>query len=387
MSTATQRTPFWRDVRILRVVFQIAVVVAVGAFLIYIYDNLTANLRQQGIPTSFSFLDQPAGFRIADTDFSPANSVLNAFIAGFRNTIIVALAGCVLTLVLGTIIGIGRLSANWLVAKAAAVYVETFRNLPPLLVIIFVNTAFLVTFPAIDDASPIGGLLVLSVGDNAVASLRDGGNAGAYVIIVVLALVTGVAVRSWLGRREDRLGRPQHKSLAALALVTAVGVVGYVTLGAPVLLSHPEIEGFQINGGFSMGLPFVSVLVALVLYTASHVAEIVRGSILAVPKGQTEAARSIGLSPAQRLRYVVLPQAFRIATPPTINQFLNLTKNTSLGISVGYAEAMFVTRTTIGNGQPAVQSIVVVMGFYLVLSLAISLVSNVANRRLQLVER
>jgi general L-amino acid transport system permease protein len=387
VSTATQRTPLWRDVRVLRIAFQIAVVVAVGAFLIYIYDNLLANLRQQNIRTDFDFLEQPAGFRIQDTDFAPSDTVFNAFVAGFRNTIIVALAGCVFTLVLGTLIGIARLSGNWLVAKAAAVYVEAFRNLPPLLVIIFVNTAFLATLPAIDDTSPIGGLLVLSVGDNAVATLRDGGRAGTYVIIVALALVAALALRWLLGRREDRLGRPQHKSLVAIAIVTAAGAVGYVALGAPVVLSRPEIVGFQIEGGIAMSLPFVAVLVALVLYTASHVAEIVRGSILAVPRGQTEAARSIGLSSGQRLRYVVLPQAFRIATPPTINQFLNLSKNTSLGIAVGYAEAMFVTRTVIGNGQPAVQSILVVMAFYLALSLAISAVSNVANRRLQLVER
>lgn len=361
--------------------------VAVAAFLVYIYDNLLANLRQLDISTSFDFLEQAAGFRIQDTDFSPGETVLNAFVAGFRNTVIIALAGNVLTLILGTLIGIARLSSNWLVAKAAAVYVEVFRNIPPLLVIIFVNTALLVTLPAIDEASPLGGVLVLSVGENGVVWLRDGGGAGAYIIILATAIVAAVALRWVLGRREDRLGQPQHKSLAAAAMVTAIATAGYVALDAPVVASRPEIVGLQIEGGLSMSLPFVAVLVGLVLYTASHVAEIVRGSILAVPRGQTDAARSVGLSTTQRLRYVLLPQAFRIATPPTINQFLNLSKNTSLGIAVGYAEAMFVTRTVIGNGNPAVQSIVVVMGFYLVLSLAISLVSNIANRRLQLVER
>lgn len=387
MSAATRRTPLWRDVRVLRIAFQVAVVVAVGTFLIYIYDNLVANLRQQGISTSFDFLDQAAGFRIQDTEFAPGQTVLNAFIAGFRNTILVALAGNVLTLVLGTLIGIARLSSNWLVAKAAAVYVEAFRNIPPLLVIIFVNTALLTTLPAIDETSPLGGVLVLSVGENGVVWFRDDGGAGTYMALLALGVVAAAALRWWLGRREDLVGRPQHKSLVAVALVTVVGVAGYLALDAPVVLSRPEVVGLHIEGGVSMSLPFVAVLVGLVLYTASHVAEIVRGSILAVPRGQTDAARSVGLSTTQRLHYVVLPQAFRIATPPTINQFLNLSKNTSLGIAVGYAEAMFVTRTVIGNGNPAVQSILVVMGFYLALSLAISLVSNIANRRLQLVER
>jgi general L-amino acid transport system permease protein len=153
------------------------------------------------------------------------------------------------------------------------------------------------------------------------------------------------------------------------------------------VLSRPEVVGRSIEGGVVMGLPFVAVLVGLVLYTATHVAEIVRGSILAVPKGQTEAATAVGLTTGQRLRYVVLPQAFRVAVPPIINQFLNLTKNTSLGVAVAYAEAMYVTRAAIGNGSPAIQSILVVMGMYLVVSLAISLVANLANSRLRLVER
>jgi general L-amino acid transport system permease protein len=153
------------------------------------------------------------------------------------------------------------------------------------------------------------------------------------------------------------------------------------------VLSHPEVEGLSITGGARMGLPFVATLVGLVLYTSSHVAEIVRGSILAVPKGQTEAAGAIGLSAGQRLRHVVLPQAFRIATPPIINQCLNLTKNTSLGVAVAFAELMGVTNTVIGNGNPAIPAILVAMGLYLVVSLVISLIANIANHRLRLVER
>jgi general L-amino acid transport system permease protein len=159
-----------------------------------------------------------------------------------------------------------------------------------------------------------------------------------------------------------------------------------VILSAPVVLSHPEIDNLSVRGGARMSLPFVATLVGLVLYTASHVAEIVRGSILAVPKGQTEAASAVGLTTGQRLRHVVLPQAFRIATPPIINQCLNLTKNTSLGVAVAFSELMSVTNTVIGNGDPAIPSILVAMGMYLVVSLAISLVANTAHHRLRLVE-
>jgi general L-amino acid transport system permease protein len=199
--------------------------------------------------------------------------------------------------------------------------------------------------------------------------------------------VAAVAVGRWRASLEDRTGHPAHRWLWAGGLVAVVAIAGWFVLDAPVVLSRPEVVGRSIEGGVVMGLPFVAVLVGLVLYTATHVAEIVRGSILAVPKGQTEAATAVGLTTAQRLRYVVLPQAFRVAVPPIINQFLNLTKNTSLGVAVAYAEAMYVTRAAIGNGSPAIQSILVVMGMYLVVSLAISLVANLANRRLRLVER
>lgn len=392
MATATQRTPIWRDIRILRFVFQVVVVVAVVALGYYLYDNVRINLINRGLRTDFGWLDQAAGFRIAETDFSPNDTVRNALFAGFRNTVTVALAGIVLTLLLGTLVGIARLSSNWLLRKAAGTYVETFRNIPPLLVIIFVNTVALSTLPSIQEATTLslpfaGDVLLLSVGESGIVTPRDSGGAGTYLAVLAVALLLALGLRWLLRGREDRVGRPQHGTLAAAGLVGVVALGGYVALGGPIGLSRPEVEGFSIEGGMSMGLPFLAVLVGLVLYTATHVAEIVRGSILAVPRGQNEAARSVGLSAAQRLRYVILPQAFRIATPPTINQFLNLAKNTSLGIAVGFAEAMFVTRTAIGNGTPAVQSMLVVMGFYLVLSLSISLVSNLANRRLRLVER
>ena len=384
--TATTRPPPWRDVRILRVAFQVGAVVAVGAFLAYLYDNLTANQRALGVETSFDFLDQQAGFRIAYSDFSPSGTVLEAMLVGLRNTITVALVGIVLTLILGTLVGIARLSSNWLVRRAAGAYVEAVRNVPPLLVIIFVNSAALATLPPIDDPDRVAGVL-LTVREIGVTVPRGDGGGWIYVGLLAAALAGAVALARWRATVEERTGRPARPWLWGGGLVAVVAVGAWFALDAPVVLSRPEVVDRGIEGGVAMGLPFVAVLVGLVLYTATHVAEIVRGSILAVPKGQTEAATAVGLSTTQRLRYVVLPQAFRIAVPPTINQFLNLTKNTSLGVAVAYGEAMYVTRTVIGNGSPAIQSILVVMAMYLVVSLAISLVANLANRRLRLVER
>jgi general L-amino acid transport system permease protein len=384
--TAATRPPPWRDVRILRVAFQLGAVVAVGAFLAYLYDNLTANQRALGVETSFDFLDQQAGFRIAYSDFSPSGTVLEAMLVGLRNTITVALLGIVFTLILGTLVGIARLSSNWLVRRAAGVYVEAVRNVPPLLVIIFVNSAFLATLPPIDDPEHVAGML-LTVREIGVTVPQGDGGVWIYVALLAAALAGGVALALWRATVEERTGRPARPWLWGGGLVAVVAVGAWFVLDAPIVLSRPEVVGRSIEGGVAMGLPFVAVLVGLVLYTATHVAEIVRGSILAVHKGQTEAATAIGLSTMQRLRYVVLPQAFRIAVPPIINQCLNLTKNTSLGVAVAYGEAMYVTRTVIGNGNPAIQSILVVMAMYLVLSLAISLVANIANRRLRLVER
>jgi general L-amino acid transport system permease protein len=381
------RPPLWRDVRVRHVAFQVAVLAAVVALFAYLYDNLQANQRALGIDGSYDFLDQPAGFRIAYTDFSSGDTVFNAILTGLRNTLAVALTGIVLTLVVGTLVGIARLSTNWVLRKAAGAYVEAMRNVPPLLVIVFVNSAGLAALPPIDDATDLGGVLLLSVRQIGVAVLRGDGYGGLYLALLVAAVAAAVALGRWRRAVEERSGRPARAWTLGIGLVALVAVAGYLALDGPVVLSTPEVTGRQIEGGAIMSLPFAAVLVGLVLYTSSHVAEIVRGSILAVPVGQTEAATAVGLSAGQRLRYVVLPQAFRIAVPPTINQFLNLTKNTSLGVAVAYPEAMYVTNTVIGNGHPAIQSILVVMALYLVVSLAISLVANLANRRLRLVER
>jgi general L-amino acid transport system permease protein len=375
-------------VRILRVLAQVAVVVAVVAFVAYLYDNLESNQRALGIDTSFDFLDQQAGFSIAYSDFSPSGTIREALLVGLRNTIVVALVGIVLTTILGTLVAVARLSGNWLLRRVAGTYVEAVRTVPPLLVIIFVNSAALAALPPIEDATRVDGVLVLSVREVGVAVPRGDGNGGLYLALLAVAAVGAVAVMRWRDRLEAATGRPARRWAWGVGLWAIVAVAGWFALDAPVVLSRPEVVGRSIEGGTAMGLPFVSVLVGLVLYTSTHVAEIVRGSILAVPAGQTEAATAVGLRPSQRLRYVVLPQAFRIALPPTINQFLNLTKNTSLGVAVAYAEVMYVANTVIASGgKPAIQTILVVMGLYLVVSLVISLAANLVNRRLRLVGR
>ncbi len=374
--------------RVLRAVAQVAAVAGVVAVVGFLYDNVRTRQRVLGIDQSFDFLDQPAGVNIAYSDFRPGQPVSDALAVGVKNTLLVAVVGMALTLVLGTILGVARLSSNWLVRQGAALYVEALRNIPPLLVIIFVNAAVVLNaLPRIEDSVDLGGLLILNNRELAVAAPIDAGGAGAYLLVLGVGAVAALLVGWWRTRRSEGTGQPHHRVLWALATVVAVAVAGFLALGGPLDVSTADASGRRIRGGASMSTGYAALLTGLVLYTASHVAEIVRGSIQSVPPGQAEAATALGLTDGQRLRYVVLPQAFRVAIPPTINQFLNLTKNTSLGIAVGFSEVTLITRQVIGNGNPAVQAIILLLGIYLVISVAVSLLSNLVNRRLQLVER
>ena len=386
-ASPARRPPPWRDVRLLRIAAQVAVVAAVVGLLGYLYDNLITNLRIRGIPTDFDFLDRPATIEVAYSDFSATQPVRDAILLGVKNTLLVAAVGIALTILLGTIVGVARLSTNVLVRSAAGLYVETLRNLPPLLVIVFVNSAVFLELPVIADAIDIGGLLVLSNRELAAASLVAGDDAGAYALIVAAALVVAAVV--WFARTKasESTGAPHHRVLWAAAPLFAGAVGGYLLLEGPVTVSHPEVAGRGISGGVAMSIGYGAVVTGLVLYTSSHVAEIVRGSIQAVDRGQSEAAEALGLTPGQRLRHVVLPQAFRIAVPPMINQFLNLTKNSSLAIAVGYAELSALTLVLISQSNPAPQMVLILMTIYLVISIVISIIANVVNRHLQLVER
>ncbi len=347
--------------------------------------NLRDELIEKNLPTTFDFLDQPAGVSIADSGLNPGSPLRSALVVGIKNTFLLAIVGIPLLTILGTLIGVARLSTNWLVAKAAGVYVETIRNIPPLLIIIFVfNVVILQLPPPNDPATPLDWWIISNLkllGPGFTAS--EG--AGILLLISLLALVAAGVVAAWRTRLSEQTGRPHHRVLWALGVFLGLFVIGYFLTGRPIGLSRPEIDGRILTGGFGGLGAYFAVLIALVLYTASHVAEIVRGSIQAVDRGQTEAANAIALTAFQRLRFVVLPQAFRIALPPIINQYLNFVKNTSLALAVGFAEITTIGFQAIGNGYPAPQLILILMGVYLTFSLTISIIVNILNRRLQLV--
>jgi general L-amino acid transport system permease protein len=301
-----------------------------------------------------------------------------------RNTAAVAGIGITLATVIGIAVGAARLSRNWLVRRGAALYVESLRNVPPLVVILFFWVAIILTLPPIGDAVEWFGVTVFSNSGLVVPSLVSKPDASSFWPVVGAAAVAAAVVWSWRTRRFDRTGEAHHRVLWAAAVFLSITLAGYFALGRPIVTSVPVRSEFSTRGGIRLNPEFAALLLGLVLYTATHIAEIVRGALLAVPRGQSEAATALGLSEFQRLRHVVLPQALRIAVPPMTNQYLNLTKNSSLAVAIGYPEVTGVVVTLVSNGSPAPQSFATLMLVYLVFSLGISAIANLVNRRLVL---
>lgn len=381
------RPPPWRDVRVIRVVLQVGFLVAVVGLVYWLFNNLTTNMSARGIRTDFGFLDQRAGFAILGSEFRSSQSIQDALIVGVQMTLRVAIIGMVVALVLGVIVGVARLSTNWLLRRAAGAYVEILRNVPPLVLIVFFYFGVITRLPGITEPHEPGGVAILSNRSLWVPWVRVDEGATGFLLALGLGVVAAIVVGIWRTRRFDATGQPHHRALYGLLVFVAIGVIAWLLLDRPTELSVPVRDGRRVEGGAQLYPEYGALLISLVLYTSSFIAEIIRGAIQAVPRGQVEAASALGLRWFDRLRYVILPQALRIATPATGNEFLNLTKNVSLGVAIAFPELLRVARIAIGNGHPAPQLVFISLGGYLVLSLIISFLVNVANRRLQLVER
>jgi general L-amino acid transport system permease protein len=375
------RPPLWRNVRFLRIVGQAAfvillVVVAREAFL-----NLEYGVQQQNLDLSFDFLRQRAGFAIKEgIAYSSNESFSAAFRVGVVNTIRVALVGIVLATILGLIMGVSRLSSNWLVRRIAQVYVEIFRNTPVLVQIIFWYVAVVLALPVIEGGLSVGGLAFVSNRGTAVAWFRLEDGAGAWGLFLVAALAAGALVWRWRTRVDERTGRPIPRVPWAVGAFLVVAATGFWVSGSPLSGDVPEVGRFGYEGGIQVSPEYTALLLGLVIYTGAFIAEIVRGSIQAVPRGQKEAAEALGLTPRQQLRLVVLPQALRVAIPPLNSQYLNLLKNSSLALAIGYPEIVSVSNTIINQAARATQMLLLVMGTYLVMSLTISALMNALNR-------
>jgi general L-amino acid transport system permease protein len=366
-------------------VFQLGVFAVVAAILYWLIGNYRTRTAEVGIPTGFDFLDQPANFTIPGNPFSQVQPVRDAFVQGMLNTLRMVVVGLVLTTVLGVAVGVGRLSHNWLVRQLATIYVEVLRNLPIALIVTFCFLGLVLqVLPRIQEAWEPLGMLVLSNRGIGVPWF-DGGSGLVLLGLLAVGAIGWWAIARWRRARSDRTGAPARSGLWGGSFLVLVVAGGWLVLGYSVDL--PEVDGRQVGGGMRVDPSYFAVLVALVVYTASHIAEIVRGSILAVPPGQGEAADALALSGFQRLWYVVLPQAMRIAIPPLGNQYLNLIKNSSLAAGFAYVEITNVAQITTANGSPAIPAFTLALVFYIVLSLTTSLIVNMANRRFTLVGR
>lgn len=392
---ARQRTsiPFYRDTRIIAIILQVAFAVLMAALLWYLYNNMMAGLRRANLLPTFSFLRVPAGFPIAESvvAYDPAMSYGRAFIVGILNTLRVAVTGIILATMLGVVLGICRLSNNWLLRNTAVVYVEIVRNIPLLLQLLF---WFLLTqgFPRVQQSISIGNLIFLHNRGITMAWPTANPDFGAWLPWLLGGLVAGAAY--YVARRIQfaRRDRPGVALPWALLIAGGIALLGFVVTRLifgqwPVALDLPELQRFNFVGGLTVTSSFAALLLGLVVYTAAFISEIVRSGIQAVNKGQREAARALGLTTNQALRLVIFPQALRIMIPPMTSQYLNLTKNSSLAIAVAYPDLFYVASTINNQTGQAVPVILMVMASYLSLSLLTSLVMNWYNKRIQLVER
>jgi general L-amino acid transport system permease protein len=360
------------------------------AFLAYsAVTNAIENLRRAKIASGFGFWDYTAGFDISQSliEYSSTSTYGRAFWVGLCNTLLVAGLGIVFATVLGFIIGIARLSKNWLVSRLASGYVELIRNLPVLLQLLFWYNAVLKALPDVRESLTFGGAYLNTRGLFVPRPIFHEGF-GFVLAAFLIGIVGSIAFRIWARRRQERTGEQAPVLWVALGLVVGLPLIVFVLMGSPIELAYPEKGRFSINGGIELLPEFVALLFGLVLYTASFIAEVVRAGILAVSHGQTEAAYSLGLRPGPTLRLVVLPQAMRVIIPPLTSQYLNLTKNSSLAVFVGYPDLVLVFAGTVLNqtGQ-AVEVIAITMLVYLTISLITSLFMNWFNRRMALVER
>jgi len=384
------RPPFWNDPNVRAIAFQVIALIGVVAFGWYLFDNTQTNLRQRGIATGFGFLSSPSGFGIIQhlIPYSESASYGRVFWVGLLNTLLVAGLGVVFATLLGFIIGIARLSKNWLVARLATVYIEVFRNIPLLLQIFFWYFAVLRAVPSPRQSLSLGDTVFLNIRGLYLPKPVFEPGFWATPVALLAAVVAVFLLRRWAHRRQKTTGKPFHTGYASLALLLGLPALAFAATGFPLSWDYPELQGFNFRGGIAVIPELAALVTALSIYTAAFIAEIVRAGIQAVSHGQTEAAYSLGLRPGLTLRLVIIPQALRVIIPPLTSQYLNLTKNSSLAAAIAYPDLVSVFAGTVLNqtGQ-AIEVIAITMAVYLTISLLISLFMNWYNRRVALVER
>ncbi|WP_105401234.1 amino acid ABC transporter permease [Neorhizobium sp. T7_12] len=377
------------DPKIRGIFFQVLTLVIVVGIGWSIFDNTVANLARSGTASGYQFLKGRAGFDIGASliDYSSDSTYGRAILVGFLNTILVAFFGIITATAIGFIIGIGRLSKNWLIAKLCTVYVEVFRNIPVLLIIFFWYKGVLSSLPQVRDSLKLPLGMVLNNRGLAFPRPVWGDTAWVIPLALLVAIVATFIVARWAKQRQMRTGQQFHTIWTAIGLIVGLPVLTFLAVGAPLTFDFPIAGRFNLSGGSVIAPEFVALYLALSFYTASFIAETIRAGIRAVAKGQSEAAAALGLQPATTTRLVVVPQAMRVIIPPLTSQYLNLTKNSSLGIAVGFPELVATGGTTMNQTGQAIEVVSIWLVVYLSISITTSLFMNWFNAKMALVER
>ncbi|MYC74259.1 ABC transporter permease subunit [Candidatus Poribacteria bacterium] len=383
------KIPFWRDIRVLRVLFQVIFLLGVILLLVILYTNMLKGLRGLGLTLNLDFLQDEAGFDISEgIPYEPSDVYLKAFWVGILNTLKVSIIGIVCATLLGLLFGIARLSSNWLIRTIATAYVECFRNIPLLLQILFWYTAVVGQLPRVRESIALFGSVFINnrgiylPSPEPTSSLKIWlGFLGAGFLLAVILYVV-----RW--RKLQQLDRPGFRAKWALPAFLIVALGGwFLTPGRPFTLDLPVLQGFNFQGGMRFSPEFSALLIALSVYTGAFIAEIVRSGIQSVVKGQREAARAVGLSESQTLRLIVLPQSIPIIVPPLTSQYLNLTKNSSLAVAIGFPDLVSVGNTMMTQTGQSIPVFAMIMVSYLVMSLTTSAAMNWYNRWINRVRR
>ncbi len=384
-----EKIPFWLDPKKRAIIFQVGVLCMVGLLAYYLVSNTLINLERQSIATGFGFLNKESSFEIGESliPYSAASSYGRALIVGALNTLKVAFIGIVITLILGAIVGVARLSTNWLVAKIASTYIEVMQNIPILLQLFFWYSLFYESFPSPRQAlNPISGLFLCNRG--IIFAVPESHPAHKYMFLALIVACIGVYLfRRWAKKLQDTTGRALPIFRISVSAIIGLPLLAWLAFGAPMKMDVPELTGFNFSGGATLSPEFIALLLGLVLYTAAFVAEVIRAGIQSVGKGQREAAMSVALKPNQVLNLVILPQALRVILPPLTSQMLNLTKNSSLAVAIGFPDFVSVANTTINQTGQSIEGVALIMAVYLMFSLATSVFMNWYNKKVELVER
>ncbi|MXY27807.1 ABC transporter permease subunit [Candidatus Poribacteria bacterium] len=389
MALNSTTIPFWRDVRVLRVLLQVLFLIGVLLLAGILYMNMLRGLNNLGLTLNLEFLKNEAGFDISEgIEYDPSDTYLKAFWVGVVNTLKVSLIGIVCATILGLIVGIARLSSNWLIRTVAAVYVECFRNVPLLLQILFWYTAVILQLPRVRDSISLFGDVFINQRGVYLPSPEPTSGFKVWSVYLLAGLIVAAILYVLCARQLRQLELPGFRAKWALPAFLIIALLGWLlTPEKPFRLDPPVLRGFNFVGGISLSPEFSALLIGLSVYTGAFIAEVVRSGIQAVVKGQREAAKAVGLSEAQTLQLVVLPQAVPIIVPPLTSQYLNLTKNSSLAIAIGFPDVFSIGNTMMLQTGQSIPVFAMIMVSYLIMSLTTSAAMNWYNRWINRVRR